>query len=341
MTSKVIIDKLREAVRRRFGAAAELDNVDVATVGGINRTVLFDLVEGAARRRLVLRQETYTTEYSPFLPPAKQWPLLEVCVRHGVPVPAPIFALDEVDQLGRGYVVAFVAGETLPKKLLTDAAFAPARALFPSQAAEALARLHAIAPAEVTLLDDVPDSIDALGAQREAYEIYGQPHPVLEYAFRYLEQSQPTAAPKVFIHGDFRTGNMLVDPNLGLTALLDWECSRLSAPEDELGWFCSRCWRFGVMDKEAGGFGTRAEFIAAYESGRWPQDRSRRAALVGDLRASALGAVQHHAVLGAYEWPPRAGLRAVRPQYRLHRIRPAHGHHGPLPLSFQHGPRHA
>ncbi len=262
----VIIDRLREAVRRRFGATADIDNIDVATVGGINRTVLFDHVDGASRRRLVLRQETYTTEFSPFLPPAKQWPLLEVCVRHGVPVPAPIFALDEVDQLGRGYVVAFVAGETLPKKLLTDAAFAPARALFPSQAAEALARLHAIAPAEVTLLDDVPDSIDALGAQREAYEIYGQPHPVLEYAFRYLEQSQPTAAPKVFIHGDFRTGNMLVDPNLGLTALLDWECSRLSAPEDELGWFCSRCWRFGVMDKEAGGFCTRAEFIAAYES---------------------------------------------------------------------------
>ena len=83
---KDIVDKLREAVRRRFGMAADLDKVDVATVGGINRTVLFDLVEGAARRRLVLRQETYTTEYSPFLPPAKQWPLLEVAERHGVPL---------------------------------------------------------------------------------------------------------------------------------------------------------------------------------------------------------------------------------------------------------------
>lgn len=263
---QVVIDNLREAVRRRFGAGSDIANIDQATVGGINRTVLFDLVEGTARRRLVLRQETYTTEYSPFLPPAKQWPLLEVCVRHGVPVPAPIFALEEADQLGRGYVVAFVAGETLPKKLLHDAAFAPARALFTRQAAAALARLHAIDTAEVAMLNDVPDSIDALRAQREAYEIYGQPHPVLEYAFRWLEQRRPAAAPKVFVHGDFRTGNMLVHPEQGLMALLDWECSRLSAPEDELGWFCSRCWRFGVMDKEAGGFGTREELIAAYEA---------------------------------------------------------------------------
>ncbi len=263
---KDIVDKLREAVRRRFGMAADLDKVDVATVGGINRTVLFDLVEGAARRRLVLRQETYTTEYSPFLPPAKQWPLLEIAERHGVPVPAPVFALDPTDELGRGYVVAFVAGETLPKKLLTEPAYAPARALFTGQAAAALARLHAIDPAQVTMLEDVPDSIDALTAQREAYEIYGQPHPVLEYAFRWLEQSRPAATPKVFVHGDFRTGNMLVDPERGLMALLDWECARLSAPEDELGWFCARCWRFGVMDKEAGGFGTREELIAAYEA---------------------------------------------------------------------------
>lgn len=263
---EVIVARLKDALRRRFGAASDIAAVDVATVGGINRTVLFDHVDGAARRRLVLRQETYTTEFSPFLAPEVQWPLLQVCARHGVPVPEPVFALTPEDRLGRGYVVGFVAGETLPKRLLTAPEFAPARVVFTRQAGETLARLHAIDSAEVPMLNDVPDSIDALGAQRAAYEIYGEPHPVLEYAFRWLERHQPPAAPKVFIHGDFRTGNMLVDPNKGLMALLDWECSRLSAPEDELGWYCSRCWRFGFNEREAGGFDTRDAMIAAYEA---------------------------------------------------------------------------
>lgn len=55
-----ILERLTAALRRRFGASAGIDAVDVATLGGSNRTVLFDLVDGASRRRLVLRQETCT-----------------------------------------------------------------------------------------------------------------------------------------------------------------------------------------------------------------------------------------------------------------------------------------
>ena len=55
-----IIERLRAAVRRRFGAATDIDNIDIATLGGSNRTVLFDRSEGGARERLVFRQETYT-----------------------------------------------------------------------------------------------------------------------------------------------------------------------------------------------------------------------------------------------------------------------------------------
>lgn len=254
---EVIIDKLREAVRRRFGAGADLDKVDVATVGGIDRTVLFDVVEGAVRRRLVLRQETYTTEYSPFLPPAKQWPLLEVCVRHGVPVPAPVFALEDADQLGRGYVVAFVAGETLPKRLLTDAAFAPARALFTGQAGAALARLW-----------------DRSGGSDDPGRRAGQ-HRRARRAARGLRSLRP-AAPGAGIclslpgtvatgghaqglhHGSFVPATCSSNPEQGLMALLDWECSRgCRRPKMNSAGSVQHCWRFGVMDKEAGGFGTR------------------------------------------------------------------------------------
>ncbi len=263
---KVIIERLREAVRRRFGAAVDIDNIDIATLGGSNRTILFDLNDGGLRRRLVFRQETYTMRYTPFLSPEQQWPLLQVAFKHGLPVPEPIFKLDPEDQLGRGYVVRFVSGETLPKRLLTDPTFAPARAVFVQQAGDLLAHLHAIDSREVSVLDEVRDSIDPLMTQREHYEAYGEPHPVLEYAFRWLEERRPLAPARVFLHGDFRTGNMMVDPQRGLTALLDWECAHIGAPEEEFGWFCTRSWRFGNVDKPAGGFGSRAALFDAYEA---------------------------------------------------------------------------
>src|SRR2546423_602303 len=112
--------RLLAAVRRRFGAGAAVENVVVPTVGGSNRTVLFDVVEPAGRRRLVLRAETYTAPDSPFIAPATQFRLLERAAAHGVPVPEPMFLLDGDDGLGRGFVMAHVEGETVPQRILRE-----------------------------------------------------------------------------------------------------------------------------------------------------------------------------------------------------------------------------
>jgi hypothetical protein len=64
------------------------------------------------------------------------------------------------------------------------------------------------------------------------------------------------------VHGDFRTGNLLVDAE-GLRAVLDWELAHLGDPMEDLGWFCTRAWRFG-SPHPAGGFGSYEELFAAY-----------------------------------------------------------------------------
>lgn len=260
-----ILLKLNAALRRRYGAGADIDAVDVATLGGSNRTLLFDLVEGSARRRLVLRQETCTFPHSPFLPPHLQYELLRLAYAQGVPVPEPAFELDGEDGLGRGYVMAHMAGETLPKTLLHDPAFAEARAVYVSQAGTILARLHAIDPKAAAVVADVPDSRDPLHAQFEHYLHYGEAHPALEFAFRWLERERPPSGHKVLLHGDFRNGNMIVGPE-GIRALLDWECAHLGDPLEDLGWFCTRSWRFGNVEQHAGGFAPREAFYAAYEA---------------------------------------------------------------------------
>jgi len=179
-----ILARLTAALARRFGAAARIENPSVATLGGSNRTLLFDLVDGAARRPLVLRQETFTLPHSPFLAPEPQWHILELAHAHGVPVPEPVFLLEPADGLGRGYVVGRVDGETLPKRLLHAPEFARARAVFVEQAAAILARLHGIDVAAAAVVAGVPESGDPLEAQRLHYHAYGEPHPVVDYALR-------------------------------------------------------------------------------------------------------------------------------------------------------------
>lgn len=269
----VIEARLARALKRRYGEQAELAEVEVATLGGSNRTLLFTLIDGTARRRLVLRQETFTLAHTPFLPPHPQWELLQLAHRSGIPVPEPIFELIASDDLGRGYVLACVAGDTLPKKILTDPAYAAARAVYIAQAGAILARLHALDPAMAAVVAEVPDSHDALAAQYEHYRQYGEPHPALEFAFRWLERSRPDDRSRVLVHGDFRNGNMIVGPD-GIRALLDWECSHLSSPLEDLGWFCTRAWRFGRLTLHAGGFAPREALYAAYEqAGGRPIDR--------------------------------------------------------------------
>ncbi len=262
----VAVEQLEAAVRRRFGPQARISNVTPTTVGGSNRTLLFDLHEQAAARRLVLRQETISAEYTPFLPASRQYPVLRVAFEHGLPVPEPVFMLEPADGMGDGYVVGAIRGESLPKTLLTAASFASARARFLEQAGACLARLHAIDIREPALdgLRDVRESGDPLAAWTHYYDLWEEPHPVIEYALRWLDINRPQSAGKVLVHGDFRLGNMLVATE-GLRALLDWECAHFGDALEDLGWFCTRSWRLHRTDRPAGGLGQRAALYHAYE----------------------------------------------------------------------------
>ncbi|MFT4563621.1 MAG: aminoglycoside phosphotransferase (APT) family kinase protein [Gammaproteobacteria bacterium] len=260
-----IVRRLEIAVQKRLGENATVANISVATLGGSSRTILFDLVDGSSWQRLVSRQETYLLDASPFLPPEMQFKLLQLAYKHGVPVPEPIFEFVDEDGLGRGHIMAHVAGETLPKRLLQDPQYAYARANFVGQAADILVRLHAIDKQEAAFLDDTLDSVDPLQAQIERYDYYGEPHPALDYGFRWLEQHRPAKPAHCLVHGDFRNGNMLVDKD-GIQAVLDWECAHIGDPMADLGWLCTRSWRFGNDELHAGGFGTRASLFDAYEA---------------------------------------------------------------------------
>jgi len=256
-------DDLAAAIARRFGSAARIENVEVATLGGSNRTLLFDLVEGASRRRLVSRQQTYLAGDSPFISPEEQFRVMREVYACGLPVPEPIFVYDEADGTDAGFVTAFVAGETGPKRIQADADANGAGESMAAQLGTLLGRLHGLPLDRFDFLASRADSVDPLSAQRDRYDGYGEIRPVIEYGLHWLDRHRPPFRPSGLVHGDFRLGNFMV-AGTAITSLLDWECAHLGSGAEDIGWLCTRSWRFARPDLPVGGLAGTEPFLAAY-----------------------------------------------------------------------------
>lgn len=187
--------------------------------------------------------------------------LLPLARKAGVPVPDLVAADITGEHTGSpAMVTAHVDGETIARRIQRDDRFAAARDQFASDAATALAGIHAIDHEAVPGLIEA----DQVAQFREIFDAFGEAHPAFELAFRWLEQHRPSSNRQVLVHGDFRLGNLMLDES-GLAAVLDWELAHVGDPMEDLGWLCVRAWRFGGAEPVAG-IGTREALFAAYAS---------------------------------------------------------------------------
>ncbi|WP_340647054.1 phosphotransferase family protein [Phenylobacterium sp.] len=105
---------------------------------------------------------------------------------------------------------------------------------------------------ELTYWEDVLDDDEA------------EPLPIIRAAIRWLRANPPPPAQKVgVVHGDYRTGNFLYDPDGQIHGILDWEMAHLGDPLEDLGWSLNPIWTFGR--RLAGGLVPDAQAIAIWE----------------------------------------------------------------------------
>ena len=91
------------------------------------------------------------------------------------------------------------------------------------------------------------------------------PQPVIRAAIRWLRRNPPPPPERVgVVHGDFRTGNFLVDPEGVIRAVLDWEMAHLGDPLEDLAWSLNPVWRW-AGDERAGGLASREEAIEIWQ----------------------------------------------------------------------------
>ncbi|MEK7837731.1 MAG: phosphotransferase family protein, partial [candidate division NC10 bacterium] len=159
----------------------------------------------------------------------------------GVPAPRAYWCIPEGAPHGLkpGLLMERVEGETVARRLLADPAYAAVRPRLLDQMAGALARMHAV-PAEALAGLPGPASgqlpIDFQLAEIEAsLRALGEPHPARELGLRWLRRQMPPRERLVVVHGDYRLGNVVVDPLDGLRAVLDWELAHLGDPGEDVG----------------------------------------------------------------------------------------------------------
>jgi aminoglycoside phosphotransferase (APT) family kinase protein len=263
--------------------ARAVDGLARLTGGASMETWRFALT--GAPGTFILRRRAATAENALSL--AAEAALLRAACGVGVPVPAVVRVCAPEDGLGEALIVAHVAGETLGRRIVAGPAFAGVRPLLARQAGAALARIHGIrAPALPEL--PVADAAATLAQYEAIFRRTGACRPVLDWAFRVLARDMPEAVTPRLAHGDFRTGNLIVDPATGLAAVLDWELSHFGDPAEDLGWLCVNSWRFGAVDRPAGGFGDLADVLAGY-------------AAAGGV-APAISRVRYWQMLGSLKW---------------------------------------
>ena len=261
---------LGRACSRHFGRPVAIEALGRESGGASRQTWSFDAVAADGERHgLILRRDPPTTgpaadRSASSLDRATEFRVIDAAYKAGVRAPEVLFELTEQDGLGEAYVMRRVGGTAIARKLLRDPPYARARGLIAGQLGEILARIHAVD------LESLPplahrEAADHIAGLRRALDTLGYAQPVFELALSWLDRRKPAPIDRpLLVHGDYRTGNYLADES-GVTAILDWEGAHLGDPVEDLGWLCVKSWRFGAVDKPAGGFGSREELWKAYE----------------------------------------------------------------------------
>jgi len=268
---------LRGVLERCIGKAAEVGEPRRLSGGANQETWSFDAEIAGASLPLILRRAPGGAQQlearASGLTLETEAKLIDLAGRSGVPVPGIRGVLQPEDQLGSGFLMDRIPGETIARKILRDDEFAEVRPGLARQCGAILAAIHGV-PAGDLQLAASPAGVQ-LDQYRSLYDAYGHPHPVFEIAFRWLADRIPGEVTATLVHGDFRNGNLVIGSE-GVRAVLDWELAHTGDPMEDLGWICVNSWRFGEIDRPVGGFGSREDMLAGYrEAGGGTVDPER------------------------------------------------------------------
>lgn len=267
-----------ESIKKNINPeSVKINNLKKLTAGASKNTYSFIINVSGEDKKYILRSvEDPSLEHDTQISIQLEAEVLQAAQAYGIKVPRVSYILQPGDDLGEGYVMDFLEGETIARKIIRDARFKYSREVLASQFGQELAKIHAL---DQGMVANLPSSnlTQTLARFRADIDAYSPSRPVFEYAYQWLINNQPMSVEhSSIVHGDFRNGNVMVDEQ-GLVAVLDWELCHVGDPMEDLAWLLLNPWRFGNRDLAVGGVGREEELFAAYTSagGRLDIDRVR------------------------------------------------------------------
>lgn len=276
MTDRDTLTRQLPAVLAEFlGQAVTISGLQSLTAGAAAQTWRCIAHSDHREQPLILRLGSDADQFAGALKKAAEADVIKVAQQHGVAAPQILGVLQPRHQLGEGFAMTCMAGESLPQKILRQPEYAQAREILAGQCGRELARIHSV-PAELLHALPVQDAPAQLAFYQHQYRQFDVALPVFDAAFQFLSRHSAKSE-LALVHGDFRNGNLLVTES-GLNGVLDWELAHIGDPMEDLGWLCVNSWRFGNRDQPVGGFGSREQLFPAYQQASGKQVDSQRVA---------------------------------------------------------------
>lgn len=231
--------------------------------GAIQQNWALDVERHGAPQAWVLRTDNAAT-LPESLTRAQEFALLHAAHAAGVTVAEPLLLCEDAGIIGAPFfIMRRVAGEASGHAHARRAAAAGGDMALAAAHGRELARIHRMTPPDFLGTAPADPMACFIAEMRARIDALGRPRPQLEWALRFLETHPPPSRAPVLCHRDFRSGNIMIEQGR-ITAVLDWEFAGWGDPQEDLGWFSARCWRFGQDALEAGGIGPLDAFLDGY-----------------------------------------------------------------------------
>ncbi|NND69341.1 MAG: phosphotransferase family protein [Halioglobus sp.] len=261
---------LAALLAREYPGFTSLDECQQLSAGASQETYRIGITTRRGNKQIALRRCQPTAEGSSSVGQitlATEAALFRAATGGGIPGPDVHYVLQTEDELGEGFLMQWLDGETLGQRIVHSEELADARHGLARECGEILGRLHAL-DIDANGLADLLPVVEPAKLVHETWALYRDldvPVPMIDYAWRWLRDNLPENPRSTLVHGDFRNGNLMVTPQ-GINAVLDWELAHVGDPVRDLGWLCVNSWRFGNAALPVGGFGEIDELLAGYAS---------------------------------------------------------------------------
>ncbi|WP_438985852.1 phosphotransferase family protein [Aequoribacter sp.] len=267
-----MITRLQSFIEKHLGQGVKVENALLLTGGASQETWRIDVEhKGSLTPYCLRRAKDSESEQALDLGGVGlmvEAELIQAARSVGVKAPQIVALINEEDDLGIGFLMQWLEGETLGHKIARAQEFASIRPELARQCGEQLALIHSMDTQPFLQAGSLQKmaAVDFIQQTYDQYLSLNMQQPMLDYTARYLLENAPRQHDYVLNHGDFRSGNLMVDPNIGISAVLDWELASIADPAKDIAWLCVNSWRFGCNEFVVGGFGDLDDLLTAYNA---------------------------------------------------------------------------